>query len=198
MITVYVDGQRIYMRFTPTPWTLERVKRVPGRRFNPDSKVWTAPATAGVAAAIVREFGADMIDGDDGFAALLGAAQRGEQAQAFKGADGLAQPPIRKTDAWRHQLQAYHFASAVPAAMLDMHMGTGKSRCAVDLIINRGVKRVLICAPASVISGKVFCARAVPWDQWRCGRASFTSTPGMTNGIAGMKPKAHASSARNQ
>ena len=40
---------------------------------------------------------------------------------------GLPQPVVRKTDAWQHQLQAYHAADGQPSFLLAMDMGTGKS-----------------------------------------------------------------------
>lgn len=63
----------------------------------------------------------------------------------------LVQPPLRVHDSWRHQLQAYWFAFGKRAAMLAMGMGTGKSKVAVDLMVNAEDDRVLICCPRSVL-----------------------------------------------
>lgn len=63
----------------------------------------------------------------------------------------LAQPPIRKTDAWRHQCEAYHFAMQRPATLLDMGMGTGKSKVAADVLANAGSQRTLVLCPKSVL-----------------------------------------------
>lgn len=61
------------------------------------------------------------------------------------------QPPVRVKDSWGHQLGAYHFAYHRPATMLNMHMGTGKTKVAVDLMQNwPDVKRTLVVCPASV------------------------------------------------
>ena len=59
--------------------------------------------------------------------------------------------PITKHPAWQHQLQAYHFCYNRKSAFLHMHMGTGKTKVAIDLILNRGHKKVLILCPKSVI-----------------------------------------------
>lgn len=62
----------------------------------------------------------------------------------------LPQPLIRKGDDWDHQLRAYHFAMALDAAMLAAHMGTGKTRVAVNTLLNRRCMRTLILCPVSV------------------------------------------------
>jgi excinuclease UvrABC ATPase subunit len=64
-------------------------------------------------------------------------------AQSAKLADDLEQPEIRKCDSWKHQLRGYHFALPLRAACLYMGMGSGKSKIAVDLIMNWGHRRVL-------------------------------------------------------
>ena len=63
----------------------------------------------------------------------------------------LQQPPLRKLDAWRHQLEAFHFAAERPAAMLAMDMGTGKTKVAIDLLANAGCRTILILCPKSVL-----------------------------------------------
>ncbi|HUT88723.1 MAG TPA: DEAD/DEAH box helicase [Thermoguttaceae bacterium] len=64
----------------------------------------------------------------------------------------LPQPEIRKTDGWHHQVTAYHFANAQhEATLLGMWMGTGKSKVAIDLVVNWGCRRVLILCPVSVL-----------------------------------------------
>jgi len=61
------------------------------------------------------------------------------------------QPPVRKTDGWKHQVAAYHAAVDQPAFLLGMDMGTGKSKVAIDLVVNWKCKRVLIVCPKSVL-----------------------------------------------
>ena len=71
-------------------------------------------------------------------------------AQAHKTAEALPDVPS-KTKAWLHQQQAYHFAKDLPAAMLAMDMGTGKSKVVVDIVANRHYKKVLIICPKTVL-----------------------------------------------
>jgi SNF2 family DNA or RNA helicase len=53
---------------------------------------------------------------------------------------------------WRHQLQAFHFASKRPATMLALDMGTGKTKVTIDVLQNAGAKRVLVICPKTVVS----------------------------------------------
>ncbi len=59
--------------------------------------------------------------------------------------------PAGPPKAWRHQVAALQFARPLRGAMLAMAMGTGKSKVAIDLILARRHKRVLILCPLSVV-----------------------------------------------
>lgn len=53
---------------------------------------------------------------------------------------------------WRNQEEAYQFAMSHDSCMLDMDMGTGKTRVAIDLILDRPkVNTVLVVCPKAVI-----------------------------------------------
>lgn len=55
-------------------------------------------------------------------------------------------------DLWPAQREAVDFCLQRPAAMLDMEMGTGKTRTAIEVIKARdGVRRVLVVCPKAVI-----------------------------------------------
>ncbi len=64
--------------------------------------------------------------------------------------DDLPQPPIHKTNGWKHQRQAYWFSEGRNAVLLAMWMRTGKSKVCVDLLVNSNCRRVLVICPASV------------------------------------------------
>ena len=53
--------------------------------------------------------------------------------------------------AWKHQREALDFIRNRPGAMLDMDMGTGKSKVIIDLIYEQSYQSVLILAPLSVV-----------------------------------------------
>lgn len=52
---------------------------------------------------------------------------------------------------WRHQLEAFWTAYDSRGFLLSMWMGTGKTRVAIDLVVNRGHKLTLVLCPKSVI-----------------------------------------------
>lgn len=54
---------------------------------------------------------------------------------------------------WQNQEEAYQFAMTHPSTMLDMEMGTGKTRVAIDVSLDReDVHRVLVVCPKAVMS----------------------------------------------
>lgn len=59
--------------------------------------------------------------------------------------------PAEKTPSWRHQRAAFWYSFPKEAVLLDMKMGTGKSKVVCDLMSNRLFKRVLIICPKSVM-----------------------------------------------
>lgn len=63
----------------------------------------------------------------------------------------IKQPPKRVLDCWRHQSDAYWFAFDKPATLLAMDMGTGKSKVAIDLLVNWECKKTLIICPKNVL-----------------------------------------------
>jgi SNF2 family DNA or RNA helicase len=55
-------------------------------------------------------------------------------------------------DRWQNQQEAFEFAMKHKATMLDMDMGTGKTRVALDVAFaRRGVKKILVVCPKAVI-----------------------------------------------
>jgi SNF2 family DNA or RNA helicase len=69
------------------------------------------------------------------------------------------------TSLWHHQAQAVNFLLPLPAGALLMDMGTGKSRCAIELLNRWQTKRTLIICPKSVIQVWVreFAKHAPDW-----------------------------------
>ena len=54
---------------------------------------------------------------------------------------------------WQNQEEAYQFAMSKPAVMLAMDMGTGKTRVAIDVSMDRkDVWRILVVCPKAVLS----------------------------------------------
>lgn len=124
----------------------EACKSVPSGRWSPIRKCWTYPATPAVAQAIVRAFP----DADISPLSTLIAVSERSQAERREVTTQLTDE-LSKRGLWRHQIEAVAFALPRAASMFSMDMGTGKSRCVVEVIGMKRVKRVLIVCPSSVI-----------------------------------------------
>jgi SNF2 family DNA or RNA helicase len=126
-------------------------KSIPGANWKKDLKAWTYPKSPATAQTIDRTFARMPKEYDEGFRSLLDLAEHSKEIQSRKTDSGLPDVPCSKTSAWNHQRQAFWFARDLPACMLALDMGCGKSKVAVDLIVNRGHKRILIICPGSVV-----------------------------------------------
>lgn len=73
-------------------------------------------------------------------------------------------------DRWQNQEEAVQFALSHPASMLDMEMGTGKTRVAIDVAFARtDVYRVLIVCPKAVVSvWRENLGKFAPDNRWIC------------------------------
>lgn len=148
--SVRVEGNTILLKADYIH--VDRCRAVPGGRWDKTLKVWKYVASPAIAGAIATQFMGVPMTFDPAFEALLREAASIQRAAEFKRADDLPPIPVTSTQPWRHQLQAYHFAMSMRAAALFMEMGTGKSKVAVDLAVNKGCKTVLILCPLSVVN----------------------------------------------
>lgn len=71
---------------------------------------------------------------------------------------------------WQNQQEAYEFAMSHDACMLDMDMGTGKTRVAIDVAMTReDVNKILVVCPKSVIPvWRVNLEKFYPNGGWNC------------------------------
>ena len=129
----------------------ERVRRIPGVRWNPLGKAWVLPATPAFAARVLAICGPDD---DVDCTELLDALRRRVPRPPLS--DGAA--AALRTKPWGHQRGAIAYCLSTDAALLHMHMGTGKTKVALDTIHLQGHKRSLVLCPKSVIRvwGKEF------------------------------------------
>ena len=155
-INIEVTDSRIRVR-APFDYK-DTLKSVTGARWQPKTDsaagAWTYPASASSAQAVFSLFSrnrAAEVVMDSEFARLLKVAENMTHAQDKKSAQALPEIPCSKTRAWLHQKQAFHFVGPMPAALLWMGMGTGKTKVVCDLIVNRNHKRVLVVCPKKVI-----------------------------------------------
>lgn len=149
-VRVTVEDLRIVVR---SPFRLrDRLKDVAGSKWDPDVEprgAWTYPATPGAADALAVALRGETVDADDRIVGLRRTTREADERKRL--ADEDLPPVPSKTKAWTHQARAYHFAKDLPAAMLAMDMGTGKSKVAVDLACSSRALRVLVLCPKSVV-----------------------------------------------
>ena len=74
------------------------------------------------------------------------------------------------TDRWQNQEEAMQFALSHPAVMLDMDMGTGKTRVAIDTVFRRkDIWKVLVVCPKAVIPvWRVNLLKFHDGEDWEC------------------------------
>lgn len=100
--SVTVERGRIIVR-APYEYK-ERLKVIPGARWDADARAWTYPESAAVAQAL-----AWVIGEQPGLNPYLARAAAIEQAATLKDADDLPEIPGLKGESWLHQRQAYWF-----------------------------------------------------------------------------------------
>lgn len=125
-------------------------REVPGRSFDAVRKEWVAPATTATARKVRDLFSRCELISDQSFRTL--AEEDRPVGSQWRGEDPRPVPVQGPTTPWRHQAQAYWFARDRGAALLNMGLGTGKSRVVVDLTCSmEEIRRVLVLCPKSVV-----------------------------------------------
>lgn len=149
----------------------EPLKRLGGRRHG---LRWSFNATPVTTYKLLNRIGKRRVKMSQEIHELLIAGSIGvKQANNFKDKDssGFPQPRFSTIESYPHQIVAYHFARSLRAAMLNMDMGTGKTKVAIDLIQNTpNIRSALIVCPIRIIPDvwKVQLPKYLQnIDQWR-------------------------------
>lgn len=126
---------------------------LPEARWSREQRGWSYPATLDQLTTLKRALGAALTL-DPSAEALRRSAQRGatleRSAAQHKRSDGDELPHVT-TRAWRHQKQAYAFANELGRALLNMHMGTGKTLVSLALIAQNTRHAAIVLAPKRVV-----------------------------------------------
>ncbi len=152
-ITACVADDKIELRGSFNERLNEFYRSLPRARWNNAKRCWTCDATPGAAWRILT---CGFLADDYGFepdASLLRVADciiRSEKLRDERGRF-LPQPTTTQTKLWRHQLEAFHFANRLHAALLAVCMGGGKSLAAIALLQEKMCRTVLILCPKSVL-----------------------------------------------
>jgi SNF2 family DNA or RNA helicase len=146
--TIAVEGPFIYLRTSYE--SADLCRSLPGRTWDKARRQWRIPASPEGARNFYETFSGFQIKSDPAVDQLLCQAQKNASAQEHKKVDPR---PIdgAKTMPWRHQAQAYWFAHDSSSTLLDMGMGTGKTKVVLDLCSRMGRGDVLVLCPLSVI-----------------------------------------------
>ena len=128
-----------------------RFRAIPGSRWDPAAKEWTLPASVGFYNRLMAEAEeSDEIDCEE----LQWLARMRKKAETDLNTGflrGDCHGFRYKQRPWEHQYFATAFAYNSDAAMLHMHMGTGKTKVVLDTIAARRHQLVLILCPKAVI-----------------------------------------------
>ena len=144
----FIKGDRIGLKI---PYKYRNMaKKIPTYRWNSKKKIWTYNLSPLLAYKITK-LNLEVETTED-FNELVKTAKQVKKAQKLKGKEDLPEIPNTKYPAWTHQKQAYHFAKNLHSTMLAMDMGTGKTKVAIDLIVNRKHSKTLVVCPLSAIS----------------------------------------------
>mgnify|MGYP001573958159 CR=1 FL=1 len=130
------------VRFPYNVQAVERIKTIPGRQFRKDmGNAWLVPK---ISQRALERF-------------MLWASGKEVLSQIQRVAidPEKASPTCTKGDPlWKHQLAAYRYLVNREASLLDLAMGSGKSRVLVDYVHNTSeIRRVLILCPKSFVQG---------------------------------------------
>ena len=133
-----------------SPELLQFYHTLPNARFDKVRRLWTCSLTLMTLWRIGLREDVALDDELDGiYREYLNALRRATEAR--DGVNGLAQPLVHTTKAWRHQLRGFWFAHPLQAVLLAMDMGTGKTLDAIYLALNWRAERIIVLCPKSVL-----------------------------------------------
>lgn len=140
------DRRKILLQATYNADTLEFIHTLPNARWDKQSRTWACDFTPISAYRISRLPEFDILCPD-----LAQVAQNVAYGILEGSTHNPTQPAIRHKDSWSHQCLGYWKAYNAYCTLLGMEMGTGKSKVAVDLVVNWGCTATLVLCPKSVM-----------------------------------------------
>ena len=124
-------------------------RSIPNGKWHKEKKFWYYPFSKSLCKSVVETL--STVESKDISEEIIEAVKEMNIAQEIKSAEDL--PPIPKTqkEPWKHQLQTFWFSQNLTGVGLLFDMGAGKTKTAIDLLINSDDKKVLILCPKSVV-----------------------------------------------
>lgn len=124
-------------------------RSIPSGKWHKEKKFWYYPYSKSLCKAVIETFA--YVESKDISQEILDAAKELINAQEIKSADDLPPIPKTKMNPWMHQLRTFWFSQGLSGAGLLFDMGAGKTKTAIDLIINSDDKKILILCPNNVV-----------------------------------------------
>lgn len=156
-IAHYMVTSHEFKIVAPTPELHELARGLPAAREHKKQPHWIVPASPATAARIIRRWHRHGLETTSDFHRYWkGCVLSAQQANVARSVDSAELPPIPETKVqpegkWLHQLRAFWFAYPLEAAMLDVTMGGGKTKVAIDLMLNWRAGDVLVISPLAAI-----------------------------------------------
>lgn len=127
-----------------------KLAAIPGRVWAPSARIFSFPQTNAIIGLVHKASnGVDLYSPK--FKAELQRRQKFIEYRRRALIDPIEKlpfPKIRKFDPWEHQIRPYHLARVLPATMLAMDMGTGKTKVAIDVAQNiKIINKICIVCP---------------------------------------------------
>lgn len=181
-----IDGGKFYLQFGYSYALIQVVKTMDGRKWNPELKLWSLPATPAQASTIDRVLSPYRYTGDDAFQNMLAQHEQGVGVME-------AEPTPRETDTpcFRHQLVGLDLTIQRKAIILAWDMGVGKSKTVVDTAGLLGLNHVLILCPKSVVGewprqftthGRTYGIRCISLRKHTVSKRTKVATKALTMG----------------
>ncbi len=126
-----------------------RARAIPGGRWDKSRRAWKWQATPGYYTQLKEAFPEAAESGTEALAGTVAARRRAKELVKNGECQRIEYPFV--TTPWKHQRKATVFAANSDAVLLDMWMGTGKSKAVIDTIRWRHHRKTLIVCPLSVI-----------------------------------------------
>ena len=126
---------------------------LPGSRWRPTAKAWSAPATPAVWKQVRKAWPEEANQAESKVDALYDLRVSLERRSAARQAAEDIDSPTYKyhTDPWQHQIPATEYALRMDRCLLHCRMGAGKTKIALDVARNRKHKQILVICPRAVI-----------------------------------------------
>lgn len=159
MITVEVvrsgKTDSIVARSEYSQENVDKMRSVPGARWNPSGKCWSWPFEASIAACMLGTFGSLGKDWLCADRSLFEIALRGPDAESIiADASAVSLPvPGEASPSWPHQTVGFNLISRQAGVLYYWLMGCGKTRGVINAVLGLRIEATLIGAPASVVRG---------------------------------------------